>query len=57
MNNLIYDINDNVYIPKLDAYGKVIDCKVIESSTVYTVVFDNDTSNTFYGFELNREEF
>lgn len=57
MNSYIYDINDNVYIPRLDAYGKIIDCKAIESSTVYMVVFDNGTWNTFYGFELNREEF
>lgn len=57
MNSLIYDVNDNVYVPELDAYGKIIDCQAIESSTVYIVVFDNGTWNTFYGFELNREEF
>ena len=57
MNSLIYDVNDNVYVPGLDAYGKIIDCEAIESSTVYMVVFDNGTWNTFYGFELNREEF
>ena len=57
MNSLIYDVNDNVYVPELDAYGKIIDCRAIESSTVYIVVFDNGTWNTFYGFELNREEF
>jgi hypothetical protein len=57
LNNFIYDVNENVYVQKLDAYGKIIDCKAINSNTVYMVVFDDGTWSTFHGMELNREEF
>lgn len=57
MNNYIYNVNENVYVPKLDSYGKIIDCKVINSNTVYMVVFDNGIWNTFHEMKLNREGF
>ena len=57
MNNYIFDVNEIVYIPNVDMYGKIIHCQVIENNTTYMIVFDDGTWDTFYGFELNREEF
>ena len=53
--NKIFNVNDIVEIPKLDLIGKIIDCQVtVNDDTVYLVVFDNGTFDSFLGIELNR---
>ena len=54
--NKIFNVNDIVKIPKLDLVGKIIDSDVtIEgSNTIYLVVFDNGTFDSFLGIELDR---
>ena len=54
--NKIFNINDIVKVPRLDMVGKIIDSDVtIEgSNTVYLVVFDNGTFDSFLGVELEE---
>ena len=54
--NKIFNVNDIVKVPKLDLVGKIIDSDVtIEgNSTVYLVVFDNGTFDSFLGIELEE---
>ena len=53
--NKIFNVNDIVEVPKLDLIGKIIDCQVtVNDDTVYLVVFDNGTFDSFLGIELNR---
>lgn len=53
--NKIFNVNDIVKVPKLDLVGKVIDCQVtVNNNTVYLVVFDNGTFDSFLGIELDK---
>ena len=56
MNNFIFDIDEIVYVPDTEMYGKVIDVDVDNNdNTVYIVVFDNGTWNTFLGYQLKGD--
>ena len=54
--NKIFNVNDIVKVPKLDLVGKIIDSDVTieENNTVYLVVFDNGTFDSFLGIELEE---
>ena len=54
--NKIFSVNDIVKVPRLDMVGKIIDSDVtIEgNNTVYLVVFDNGTFDSFLGVELEE---
>jgi hypothetical protein len=53
--NKIFNVNDIVEVPKLDLVGKIIDCQVAaNNSTIYLVVFDNGTFDSFLGIELEE---
>ena len=54
--NYIYDTNEIVYVPKLEMYGKIIDVDVdYNDNTVYIVVFDNGTWDTFLGYQIQGD--
>ena len=53
--NKIFNVNDIVKVPKLDLVGKIIDCQVtVNNDTIYLVVFDNGTFDSFLGIELEE---
>ena len=53
--NKIFNDNDIGKVPKLDLVGKVIDCQVtVNNNTIYLVVFDNGTFDSFLGIELEE---
>ena len=54
--NKIFNVNDIVRVPRLDMVGKIIDSDVAveRSSTIYLVVFDNGTFDSFLGIELEE---
>ena len=54
--NKIFNINDIVKVPRLNMVGKIIDSDItIEgNNTVYLVVFDNGTFDSFLGIELDK---
>ena len=50
--NKIYDINDIVKVIETDMVGKIIDVKVNGPNTLYLIVFDNGTFDSFLGKEI-----
>ena len=54
--NKIFNVNDIVKVPRLDIVGKIIDSDVTieRSNTIYLVVFDNGTFDSFLGVELEK---
>ena len=53
--NKIFNVNDIVKVPKLDLVGKIIDCQVtVNNDTIYLVVFDNGTFDSFLRIELEK---
>ena len=50
--NKIYDINDIVKVIETDMVGKIIDVKVNGQNTLYLIVFDNGTFDSFLGKEI-----
>ena len=50
--NKIYDINDIVKVIETDMVGKIIDVKVDGQNTLYLIVFDNGTFDSFLGKEI-----
>ena len=50
--NKIYDVNDIVRIIETDMVGKIIDVKVNGQNTLYLIVFDNGTFDSFLGKEI-----
>jgi hypothetical protein len=54
--NKIFNINDIIKVPRLDMVGKIIDSDVTEegNNTIYLVVFDNGTFDSFLGIELEE---
>ena len=54
MNN-IYNINDIVYVPSVDYYGKIIDVRVNGANTEYMIVFDDGTWDTFLANQIKED--
>ena len=51
MNN-IYNVNDIVKVIETDMVGKIIDVKVNGQNTLYLIVFDNGTFDSFLAKEI-----
>jgi hypothetical protein len=50
--NKIYDINDIVKVIETDMVGKIIDVKVDGQNTLYLIIFDNGTFDSFLAKEI-----
>ena len=50
--NKIYNVNDIVKVIETDMVGKIIDVKVNGQNTLYLIVFDNGTFDSFLGKEI-----
>ena len=55
MNKHIFNKNEIVYVPDKDLFGKIIDIEVIGSNTLYMVIFDNGTWDSFFEYELKGD--
>ena len=53
--NKIFNINEIVAVPAQNLIGKIIDVQVdINDNTVYLIVFDNGTFDSFLAKDLMR---
>jgi hypothetical protein len=53
MSKYCFDLNEIVYVPDENSYGKIIDVRVApDNNTEYMIVFDNGTWNSFYGYQI-----
>lgn len=56
MSKYCFDLNEIVYVPDIDSYGKIIDIRVApDNNTEYIIVFDNGTWNSFYGYQIKGD--
>lgn len=53
--NQIFDLNEIVSVPAQNLVGKIIDVQIdVNDNTVYLIVFDNGTFDSFLGKDLSK---
>ena len=57
MSKYSFDLNEIVYVPDVDSFGKIIDVRVASNNnTEYMIVFDDGTWNSFYGYQIKGDD-
>ena len=57
MSKYSFDLNEIVYIPDVDSFGKIIDVRVApNNNTEYMIVFDDGTWDSFYGYQIKGDD-
>ena len=52
--NQIFNLNEIVSVPAQNLIGKIIDVEVFGSNTLYLIVFDNGTFDSYLAKDLEK---